>query len=401
MGAAMPLAGRKRLEKGSSLYIKGVFERFFMLWLFSYLYVFLNFDTAEGWGAQLATIMGFLSLFPLYMVLGNSGPKWIGTLAPYKKWIRISGIFLVIAIITFGHYRFGEPILLGRSGIIIFLLAFLYLFGSLIWYVTRDNHKWRIAAFVLILLLCAVTMPFDLQPKLYAIKEIRWFFNMEYFYFLLILIPATYVGDLLQKRISVPQGYQPLKSAKNRNIIFALILGLIIWQLVALYNGYLLLNFVISGIATLVIGLLIKHYLPVYLKETVLALALLLLGLVALLIEGSITKSPCTVSYCFITTAISIFLLLLMDYLSIYTGKSVIGFFTRIFSGAGSNPLMSYITFGSFLMPLLKLTGLIVIYQAAYPDGYPWIGVARAFLAVLLTMAIVAFMSEKKIFWRA
>lgn len=224
---------------------------------------------------------------------------------------------------------------------------------------------------------------------------------MEYFYFLLILIPATYVGDLLQKRISVPQGYQPLKSAKNRNIIFALILGLIIWQLVALYNGYLLLNFVISGIATLVIGLLIKHYLPVYLKETVLALALLLLGLVALLIEGSITKSPCTVSYCFITTAISIFLLLLMDYLSIYTGKSVIGFFTRIFSGAGSNPLMSYITFGSFLMPLLKLTGLIVIYQAAYPDGYPWIGVARAFLAVLLTMAIVAFMSEKKIFWRA
>jgi hypothetical protein len=52
-------------------------------------------------------------------------------------------------------------------------------------------------------------------------------------------------------------------------------------------------------------------------------------------------------------------------------------------------------------MPLFKITGLVYIYNAAYPAGYPWTGVIRAALVVLLTMAIVARASENKIFWRA
>lgn len=401
MGAAIPFSGRRRLEKGSTTYIKEIFERFLMLWLFSYLYVFLNFSQTEGWSAQLATVAGFLVLFPLYIVFGNSGPEWLNSLVPYKKLFRLGGMILLIAIITFGHFQFGEEIALSRRGIIIFLLAFIYLFGSLIWYATRNSHKWRAIAFGMVLLFSAVTMTVHLQGKISAVPELKWFLNLEYFYFLLILIPGTYIGDLLQKRISAPEGYNPLRNGRQTHLIFSLIFGLIMWLLVALYNDYLLLNFFVSAIMAFIIGLLIKRHLPVYTKETFLAIVLLFAGLISLLIEGSITKVPCTVSYCFVTASISIFLLMFMDYVTNYTGKSIIGFFTRIFSGAGSNPLMSYITFGSFLMPMFKLTGLIVIYQAAYPVGYPWIGVARAFLAVLLTMALVAFMSERKIFWRA
>ncbi len=401
MGAAIPLAGRKRLEKGSSVYIKEVLERFLMLWLFSYLYVLLNFDSAEGWSAQFATILGFISFFPLFMVIGNNGPKWVAALVPYKRWIRISGMILIAAMILVGHLRFGEEISLSRSGIIIFLLAFLYLFGSLAWFLTRDNHKWRLAAFILVLILCAVTMPFDIQPKLYAVKSIRWFFNMEYFYFLLILIPATYIGDLLQKKISSSQGYNPLEKGKRIGLLFLLFLGLIVWEMVALYNGFLLLNFIVSLIVAVVIWFSIEKNLPEYTTQARLSMILLISGLVSLFIEGSITKCPCTVSYCLVTTSLSILLLMLMDYVSAHADKGFVSFFTRIFSGAGSNPLMSYITFGNFLMPLFKLTGLIVIYQAAYPQGYPWIGVARAFMVVLLTMSMVAFMSERKIFWRA
>jgi len=401
MGAAIPFSGRRRLEKGSTTYIKEIFERFLMLWLFSYLYVFLNFSQAEGWSAQLATVAGFLALFPLYIVFGNSGPEWLNSLVPYKKLFRLGGMILLIAIITFGHFQFGEEIALSRRGIIIFLLAFIYLFGSLIWYATRNSHKWRAIAFGIVLLFSAVTMTVHLQGKISAVPELKWFLNLEYFYFLLILIPGTYIGDLLYRKISAPGGYEPLKGGKYIHVIFTLVFALIVWQLVALYNGYILANFIESGIVTFIIAILIKRHLPVYTKETFLAIVLLFAGLISLLIEGSITKVPCTVSYCFVTASISIFLLMFMDYVTNYTGKSIIGFFTRIFSGAGSNPLMSYITFGSFLMPMFKLTGLIVIYQAAYPVGYPWIGVARAFLAVLLTMALVAFMSERKIFWRA
>jgi len=397
MGAAIPFAGRRRLEKGASEYIKELFERFLMLWLFSYLYVFLNFSQAEGWGAQLATLAGFLALFPLYMVFSNSGPKWMSSLLPYKKWFRLGGVIFIVALITFGHFQFGEEISLDRSGIIIFLLTFLYLFGALVWYATRDSIKWRAVVFGVLILFSAVAMYNNFVETLSP----SWFFNLEYFYFLMILIPATYVGDILQKRVSTPEGYNPLKGARHTNLIAAILSALVVWQLVAHYNEYLLANFIVSSVAVIILVFLIKRHLPVYTKETYLASGLLIAGLISLAVEGSITKTPCTISYCFITTSISIFLLMLMDHVSYYTGKSIVSFFTRIFAGAGSNPLMSYIAFGALLMPIFKLTGLIVIYQAAYPQGYPWIGVARAFIAVLLTMALVASMSERKIFWRA
>lgn len=401
MGVAIPLAGRRHLENSGSEYVKEIFERFFMLWLFSYLYVFLNFSTAGGWGAQLATLIGFLALFPVYLVFPKEKQGWLGSAVQYKKWIRICGMILVIAIITFGHFVFGEEIALRRSGIIIFLLAFLYLFGSLIWYFTRDSVKGRSIAFVLILIFTVGTMILHLPEKIYAIKEIKWFVNMEYIYFLLILIPATYIGDLLQKKISVKEGYSPIIKAKMTHLIVIVIFAFIVWLMVALYNNYLLINFVVSAIMSVIIWFMIKKHLPVYLKETILSGCLIIAGLIALFIEGSITKVPCSVSYCFVTAGISIFLLMIMDYVSSYAGNSIVGFFSRIFSGAGSNPLMSYIAFGAFFIPLLKLTGMVVIYQAAFPHGYPWIGVGRAFLAVLLTMSMVAYMSERKIFWRA
>ena len=400
MGVAIPIAGRKREgqsqnKRADLQYIANVAERFIMLWLFSYLYVFLNFSTAQGWWAQAATAIGFLSLFPLYYVFGKNISGRV------KLPIRASALVLISLIILYGHFRFDEVISITRSGIIIFLLAFLYLFGALIWYFTRDNLKLRGVAFGAVLIFTAVTIPMGLQPKLYAIPEIRWFFNMEYIYFLLILIPATYVGDLIQKRLSIPGGYDPFKRESGeggRGVVVAAVAVYILWMMFALYKGYYQVNIPVSLIFGGAIFYLVKERMPVYKSESLMAAALAVAGSVAVIIEGSITKSPCTISYCFITTAISIYLLMLADRLSHSFGSS---YFVRIFAGAGSNPLMSYIAFGSFVMPLFKITGLILIYNAAYPAGYPWIGVLRAAIAVLFTMALVALMSEKRHYWRA
>jgi hypothetical protein len=73
----------------------------------------------------------------------------------------------------------------------------------------------------------------------------------------------------------------------------------------------------------------------------------------------------------------------------------------RTFSGAGANPLMSYVAFSAFVMPVLNLTFLVGIYRAAYPPEEPWLGVLRAFLVVLFTMYVVSILSRKGIFWRA
>ncbi len=357
MGVAIPLAGRKRVEameesgetneKIRNTFLGGVFERFLMLWLFSYLYPLLDFSDVKGWLPQIATIVGFLSLFTLYYIFPKTGSSPFSTwLINHKTHIRASGVIIIALLIVAGHLFFGEVVSIQRRGIIIFLLAFLYLFGSIIWYFTRNNIRLRLVGFTLILLFSAITMYFGLQGKIYAIKELRWIINLEYFYFLLILVPATFIGDLI-------------------------------------YGG--------EG----------RKHSQIFKVELWLASLSVIAGVVAWFIEGSITKVPCTISYCFITLGISTYLLMLINYIQQREQNGFLSSITRIFSGAGSNPLMSYIAFGSFIVPFFKLTGLILIYQAAYPPGYPWIGVARAFMAVLFTMSLVALMSEKKIYWRA
>ncbi|MEA5006739.1 MAG: DUF5009 domain-containing protein [Rikenellaceae bacterium] len=393
MGAAIPIAGKRRVQNGTKAYVLEVFERFLMLWLFSYLYVLLNFSQAEGWLPHLFTIAGYLALFPLLVVIRNDFKQ--------KILVRFAGVAMVSALIIMGSILFKEEISIHRGGIIIFLLAFLYLFGALIWYFTRENLKARAGIFFVILLFFALTVPFDLQPKLYAIKEIRWFVNLEYFYFLLILIPATYIGDILQRRLASPEGYEPMKDAVKPLLVVTLCGIVVIWEMVALYNGWLAANFIVSIVLGGLLLLSVKKYMPIYWQIVLPAVVLLMAGLISLLVEGSITKSPCTASYCFITTSISILLLVIIDYKVQFKKYPGIGLVMRIFAGAGSNPLMSYITFGNLVMPFMQLTGLIMVYQAAYPEGYPWIGVVRACLAVLLTMSLVALMSEKKIFWRA
>ena len=349
MGVAIPLSGRKRLsapayekteadisEKSANRsYLKSVFTRFIMLWLFSYLYLFVNFSQDHGWQSDLATILGFALLFVLFFNYPKSGK-----LSEYKGKIKIYGWISIVTLILFGHFRFGEELSLNRSGIIIFLLAFLYLFGSLIWYYTRDNYKHRFFAFIAVLVFAVATMPFGLQAKLYAIPEIRWFFNMEYIYFLLIVIPATYIGDNLLK----------------------------------------------------------KRERGTYKREAILAVVAIAAGLLAMELEGSITKVPCTLSYIFVTFGGALFLFILSDRIAPGIASS---YMVRIFAGAGENPLMSYVAFGSLVLPLMELTGFVSIYDLTYPAGYPWIGALRAFVFVLLTLALVAKLSEKKIYWRA
>jgi len=401
MGVAIPLAGRKKISVAGSnsitgQYVRETFERFGMLWLFSYLYVFLNFSTEQGWWPQFFTLVGFLLLFLFYYSYGKR-------FSARKVLVyRGLGMAAIIALITVGHFAFGEVISIYRSGIIIFLLAFLYLLGALLWYFTRDNLGVRFLFFVGLVLFSAIAMDLDLQPKLYAVKEIRWFFNMEYLYFLMILLPATYIGDVVYNRISVNGEEeflkQPGKASWHYYIVLALMLLYIIWLMVALYKGMFVENLVVSVLIPVIVYFLSSRSVPWYNNQLKLATLLSVSGALAVLLEGSVSKSPCTIGYCLTTAAISVYFLMLLDFIVL---KSKGSFFVRIFSGAGANPLMSYVTFGSFLMPLFKITGLVYIYNAAYPAGYPWIGVIRAALVVLLTMAIVARASENKIFWRA
>ena len=381
MGAAIPFA------KPS---IKGIFSRFGMLWLFSYLYVFII--SSNNW----VTLAGFAALFPLYMVY-KTPPRILGREINVPL-IRCAGVLLVLAVIAVNHFCFGETISVQRRGIIIFLLAFLYLFGSLIWHFTQENLRGRAAIFGLILAFTLVTQYKEWPTITYANPNIRWWFNVEYFYFLLLLIPATYIGDLLKRRIS--QGIQIFNEGnKGASVALAsLSLALVVWMTFAFYMQLYWWNLVLSGIMLAGIYRIAKRHFPEYVPIVQMAGYLIIAGEIIEPCGGGIKKVPCTIQYCLATCGMAGMLLLVSDFICHRIPGS---FFVKTFERAGKNPLMCYIAFSCLVQPLMEITGAIYLYRLAYPEGMHLVGFLRSAAVVLLTMWIVGQFTKRKIFWKA
>src|SRR5574344_281610 len=394
MGVAIPLSGIKRVEKGITAkeYTASVLHRFIMLWLFSYLYVFMNFTDINSQWAQALTVCGFISLFPLYGNLEKY--RFIKTKSAVTA-MRIFGLALCCLVIYIGHVKFGEVINVQRRGIIIFLLSFLYLFGSLLWFFTRQKRSIRAVIFAIILLFTLISQGYDIPARTYAKEEIRWWFNIEYIYFLLLLIPAIFAGEILYNKINNKEYY---KHINGGYYIYAILTSLVVWNCYALYMREIKLNLVVTAITLAISGYLIFKKIPQY-KELFLTGALLLMwGLIMDPLDDGIKKVPCTISYCFTTCGISLFLLMICDCICKFIPGSL---FTNIFSGAGKNPLMSYVAYYILIIPAIKLVWAADLYNASYPAGHALVGVARAAVAVLFTMWIVSLFSKKNIYWKA
>ena len=408
MGVAIPLSGRAKIAAGKSAkeYFKELFTRFFMLWGFAYLCVLLNMSSCGGALAQLLTLAGFCALFPLY--LQSSKGRAI-------KWpLRAAGILLCLLLIFIGERLYGFNISLGRRSIIIFLLAFLYLFGGAIWYLTRERLNLRALIFALLLLFTLVTQYLELPATTYANPNIRWWFNMEEFYFLLLLLPATYVGDLLSGSKAPAETAAQAKGGKVAlRVLLEGALSLIIilfctWTLYFLYKIYrpgfnaalsreslISLNLLINCALLPLMGIGTAQLWPRFKGVFAIAALFLLWGLLMDPLDNGIKKVPCTISYCFVSFGISALLLIALNFVAQIKANPL----QRIFAGAGANPLMSYVAYYILLLPILKLTGIMTWLQEI--TASPLAGVARAALLVLISMWIVSLFSQKRIFWRA
>ena len=408
MGVAIPLSGRAKIAAGKSAkeYFKELFTRFFMLWGFAYLCVLLNMSNCGGALAQLLTLAGFCALFPLY--LQSSKGRAI-------KWpLRAAGILLCLLLIFIGERLYGFNISLGRRSIIIFLLAFLYLFGGAIWYLTRERLNLRALIFALLLLFTLVTQYLELPATTYANPNIRWWFNMEEFYFLLLLLPATYVGDLLSSSKAPAENAAQAKGGKGAlRVLLEGALSLIIllfctWTLYFLYKIYrpefnaalsreslISLNLLINCALLPLMGIGTARLWPRFKGVFAIAALFLLWGLLMDPLDNGIKKVPCTISYCFVSFGISALLLIALNFAAQIRSNPL----QRIFAGAGTNPLMSYVAYYILLLPILKLTGIMTWLQEITTS--PLAGVARAALLVLISMWIVSLFSRRRIFWRA
>mgnify|MGYP001217608478 CR=1 FL=1 len=386
MGAAIPFAFRAKWKKSGRNTLRdmtNIGERFLMLLAFSYLCNLLQ-----------PSLPGYWSNF---LILAGFGALWLIYVKGASLKIRIAGWVVSLCLLAVYTFVFDVQITLFSRNIIILLLAFLYLLGALIWYYTSDSVKWRLVAFLGVILVSLLSRYTGFDDLLYANKNLSWLFNMEEINFLMILLPATWVGDRFYNMFRENETSIDRKGILT-HVVFWGLLVLVVWICVSSYNRWLLEGkfFTIIAIAGLV--LLMKKAAPKYLPFLYLSGLLILSGLWIERFEPGITKVPCSFSYCFVSGGVAILLLMWLHYICEMFPR---GFLIKIFTGAGANPLMSYVAPSLFVSPLLGITFLNTLYNRANPEGYPWIGALSAFLLVLFTMWLVSLVSRKKIYWRA
>lgn len=406
MGAAIPLSLNRKIESGANwkAITENIAVRFLSLVFFA-IYIahimphaigeakttvnFLGFEMG-GYDLQWLTLLGFALLFPMFQIIRDQKKKLI--------W-RAVGWAGAVALLLFFRNAYGQEFSLHRSNIIILLLANVYLIGALSWYLTRSNREARLVLFILwgAIQLCCKYTGFD--AVLNECRPLSWFFIFRMTHYMLLIIPATMVGDLLLDRIQGRSSYSNLVENKVWNKLFHLGAGLlVIWLTIALFQRWITALYLVTPLMLLGLWWIVKTHIPAYLQMFKMVVVLIVLGLILEPVEGGIKKDHATASYMILTSGMALCLLIFFDYISNYFETSG---FVKLFSGAGSNPLLAYVITTWFMFPLLKVSFLFFAYEWFYPAGWPWIGFLRALILVLLMMMLVAWLAKRKIVWRA
>jgi len=401
LGAAIPMALSRRIQQGDP-YPKIMFsivERGFLLGFFA---IFLRhvrphvIDPSPNTGAWLISMVGFSMMFLIFTRLTA---KW----NHYLTWgIRLIGWLGAIALLALLRYPDGTSFSLYRSDIIIVVLTNMAVFGSFIWLMTQNRLLVRLGILGFLLAIRLAHTEIGWVKWLWNFSPIPWVYKLYYLQYLFIVIPGTIIGDLLVRFMQRPLQDPPIQtkwSAGRWMALAGLMISLLVLMLIGLQARWLwqttILAFGLCGLARW----LVRH--PSTEIEALIKTLLgwgiywLLLGLIFEPYEGGIKKDHPTLSYYFVTTGLSIFLLIAFAVLiDIFKKK---GWF-QILIDNGQNPMIAYVGFANFIWPILALTGLEEIFLKMTPT--PWLGFLRGVFYTLLLALMVSFFTRRKIFWR-
>ena len=149
MGAAFPLALRKRLEqRGESvaLVLTVVVRRWALLALFAVALANLRSGvtgTLPGWGSSLLQLAGWGCFCALFMRIDRFSDR-------QNRMVCLSGVAGIAALLAAARWGWGLPVSAERSDVIILVLANMALFGSLVWLYTRNNLLARLGVLALL-----------------------------------------------------------------------------------------------------------------------------------------------------------------------------------------------------------------------------------------------------------
>lgn len=404
MGASIPLALSRLINKGwrySQIFLF-ILKRGFLLGTFAIVlqhfrpHIINNAEEIpEKWKLAL---LGFLILFSMYSRLPKFIPKFINQL------ITIVGWFLCVLVLSRLVYPDGSNFSLERSDIILIVLTNMAVVGSFIWLFTKSNWWLRLGLLGILLSLRFSAADDGWVRYFWFNSPLPWIFRFDYLKYLFIVIPGTISGDLILKWMrnnessdcdSILEKWPALRFF----IIAVLMLTIDLVLLIGLQSRLVLETTLISGVLCAFGWLLLQQ--PSNQIENLLnklyswGIYWLALGLAFEPFQGGIKKDSATLSYFFITTGMSIFLLILFTVVRDYFQQKNI---LKLLVYNGQNPMIAYVVFGNLLLPILKLTGWYE--EITQMTQTTKLGLLTGFIYTLIVALIVSIFSKLKLFWR-
>jgi len=401
MGAAIPLALSRRIEKGYPFWkiILYILERGALLAAFGIFYqhirphVMNSSPTSTTW---LLALLGFVVLFLMFIRMPKS-------VSPIVGWsIKGSGWLGAIIFMAFMRYPDESGFSLYRSDIIIMVLANTVVVGSFIWLIAQKNILLRLSFLGILLALRLSSTVEGWGQSLWGYSPLPWLFKFEYLKYLFIVVPGTIIGDMILAWMNSPSkehiGKERWSAGRLAAICF-LMFSLNIFLLIGLKARLLLATnlgaFAMCGLGWVLLSSPMNQ-MEKLLKNLFLWGAFwLVLGLFFEPFEGGIKKDHATFSYFFVTTGLAIFLMIAFTIIiDIFDRKR----WLHLLIDNGQNPMIAYAGIQNLIRPILGLTMLDQVLQSITPT--PWLGFLRGLFMTLLLALAVSFFTRRKIFWR-
>ena len=389
MGAAFPLAMRKRLETGTSKW--AVAGSLFRRWLTLTIFAIVLGNAYQVWASPRPDVVKGLFNIALWGVMFMA----LVRLKDEKKGRLINniGLFLTVVMAFVSVDYMGMTLSRWSSDIIIMILANVAIVGGLLWMFTKDSLRlrWLVLLFIIALKALSSYTPQALS-WVPSMSCIGWFFSWGYLQYLVIALAGSIVGDMLLKH-SRSGGTVKIDGYHLSASVIAL--AAMIVQLWGLFTRQVLADFIISAALAGVFVALTWKRRNIMTWLGYFGFGFLLVGIIFDPLDGGITKDHCNLAYMLTTTG-----------MTALTGAFVLALELkwnikgRGLSGCGQNPMLAYTVTNFFTGPILALCGFGAWINAICV-GSPFWGIVRGLVYTLAMVAVTCFFSKKKLFWRS
>lgn len=401
MGASMPLALRRREQKGEGVREVTVSALHRFVWLASFAIVLGNtrmgvLSATKPWVASLVTLGVWALFFAMFVRVPNLDRRKNAIL----NWC---GFALLVGVTMLYKPLFGVEVSLYRSDVIILILASMALFGTLLWWATRNSTLVRVAIIGGVALLkMASSVEGSWCQWLWQQTPAVWLFRFEFLKYLCLVLSGTMAGDVIYRALKT--GVTSERASDRRSgwltaTLVVLLVAIIVVTMWGLFVREVATTVAVTLALCAVVGVVLANLRtteqPLLKALFALGVVLFIIGLVAEPMEGGIKKDHATVSYFFVTGGLASFVLTAALALEIRFGVRL-----RALEACGANPMFAYTASGYLLTPILTLTSLSVVIDRVANMG-PWWAFGRGVLFALLVIAVTYPFTRKNYFWKS